>query len=108
MGWRFFRRSFIRKLFRCGSLPRWLKESSDSVIVATTVEPATSSRSDLRDILRLAVPTMLALASQPLLSIGDTAMIGRLGVEPLAARAVGSAIIGAIYWIFAFLSFGTA
>ncbi len=50
---------------------------------------------------------MLALASQPLLSIGDTAMIGRLGVEPLAARAVGAAIIGGIYWIFAFLSFGT-
>jgi putative MATE family efflux protein len=50
---------------------------------------------------------MLALASQPLLSIGDTAMIGRLGVEPLAARAIGSAIIGGIYWIFAFLSFGT-
>lgn len=50
---------------------------------------------------------MLALASQPLLSIGDTAMIGRLGVEPLAARAIGSAISGGIYWIFAFLSFGT-
>jgi putative MATE family efflux protein len=50
---------------------------------------------------------MLALASQPLLSIGDTAMIGRLGVEPLAARAIGAAIIGGIYWIFAFLSFGT-
>jgi MATE family, multidrug efflux pump len=50
---------------------------------------------------------MLALASQPLLSIGDTAMIGRLGVEPLAARAIGSAIVGGIYWIFAFLSFGT-
>ena len=50
---------------------------------------------------------MLPLASQPLLSIGDTAMIGRLGVEPLAARAVGAAIIGGIYWIFTFLSFGT-
>ena len=50
---------------------------------------------------------MLALASQPLLSIGDTAMIGRLGVEPLAARAIGAAIIGGIYWIFTFLSFGT-
>ena len=50
---------------------------------------------------------MLALASQPLLSIGDTAMIGHLGVEPLAARAVGAAIIGGIYWIFTFLSFGT-
>jgi MATE family multidrug resistance protein len=34
-------------------------------------------------------------------------MIGHLGVESLAARAVGAAIIGGIYWIFAFLSFGT-
>ena len=61
----------------------------------------------LSEILRLAVPAMLALASQPLLSIGDTAMIGRLGVEPLAARAIGAALIGGIYWIFAFLTFGT-
>ena len=50
---------------------------------------------------------MLALASQPLLNIGDTAMIGRLGVEPLAARAIGAALISGIYWIFAFLTFGT-
>jgi MATE family multidrug resistance protein len=68
---------------------------------------ADSSHSHLKDILRLAIPAMLALASQPLLSIGDTAMIGRLGVEPLAARAVGAAIVGGIYWIFTFLSFGT-
>ena len=50
---------------------------------------------------------MLALASQPLLNIGDTAMIGHLGFEPLAARAIGAALIGGIYWIFAFLTFGT-
>jgi putative MATE family efflux protein len=75
--------------------------------VATTAEAAGPSRSHVKDILRLAIPAMLALASQPLLSIGDTAMIGRLGVEPLAARAVGAAIIGGIYWIFTFLSFGT-
>jgi putative MATE family efflux protein len=75
--------------------------------VTATAEAAGSSHSHVKDILRLAVPAMLALASQPLLSIGDTAMIGRLGVEPLAARAVGAAIIGGIYWIFAFLSFGT-
>jgi putative MATE family efflux protein len=75
--------------------------------VATTSDAANPSHSHLKDILCLAVPAMLALASQPLLSIGDTAMIGRLGVEPLAARAVGAAIIGGIYWIFAFLSFGT-
>jgi len=75
--------------------------------VATTGDAAGSFSLHLKDILRLAVPAMLALASQPLLSIGDTAMIGRLGVEPLAARAVGAAIIGGIYWIFTFLSFGT-
>ena len=50
---------------------------------------------------------MLAQASQPLLNIGDTAMIGRLGAEALAARAIGAAIIGGIYWVFAFLTFGT-
>ncbi len=63
--------------------------------------------SHLREILALGIPTMLALASQPLLNIGDTAMIGRLGVEPLAARAIGAALISGIYWIFAFLTFGT-
>jgi MATE family multidrug resistance protein len=50
---------------------------------------------------------MLALASQPLLNIGETAMIGKLGAEPLAARAIGAALTGAIYWIFAFLTFGS-
>jgi putative MATE family efflux protein len=75
--------------------------------VTANSEAADSSHSHLKDILRLAVPAMLALASQPLLSIGDTAMIGHLGVEPLAARAIGAAIIGGIYWIFTFLSFGT-
>jgi MATE family multidrug resistance protein len=66
-----------------------------------------SRSSHLREILALGIPAMLALASQPLLNLGDTAMIGRLGVEPLAARAIGAALIGAIYWIFAFLTFGT-
>ena len=72
------------------------------------LNPASSlRRSDLRDILALGIPAMLALASQPLLNIGDTAMIGRLGVEPLAARAIGAALISGTYWIFAFLTFGT-
>jgi putative MATE family efflux protein len=51
---------------------------------------------------------MLAQASQPILNIGETAMIGRLGAEALAARAIGAAIIGSVYWVFAFLTFGTA
>ncbi len=50
---------------------------------------------------------MLAIASEPIFVLADTAMIGRLGVEPLAARAIASSLIGGIYWIFAFLVFGT-
>lgn len=50
---------------------------------------------------------MLAIASEPVFVLADTAMIGRLGVEPLAARAIASSLIGGIYWIFAFLVFGT-
>ena len=65
------------------------------------------SQSHLQEILRLAIPAMLAIASDPLFSIADTAMIGRLGVEPLAARAIGTALIGGIYWLFTFLIFGT-
>ena len=66
-----------------------------------------SSSSHLREILVLAIPAMLAQASLPLLNIGETAMIGRLSAEALAARAVGAAIIGTVYWLFAFLTFGT-
>jgi putative MATE family efflux protein len=65
------------------------------------------AKNHFREILRLAIPAMMAIANEPLLSIADTAMIGRLGVEPLAARATGAALIGGIYWIFTFLVFGT-
>jgi len=50
---------------------------------------------------------MLAIASEPISILADTAMVGRLGVEPLAARAIASSLIGGIYWLFAFLIFGT-
>ncbi len=63
--------------------------------------------SDARDLLRLAVPASLAIASEPVLNIVDTAMIGHLGVEPLAAKAIATSLIGAVSWIFAFLIFGT-
>ncbi|HKA33013.1 MAG TPA: MATE family efflux transporter, partial [Candidatus Binatia bacterium] len=53
------------------------------------------------------IPAMLAIASEPVFVLADTAMIGRLGVDPLAARSIASSLIGGIYWIFAFLIFGT-
>lgn len=53
------------------------------------------------------MPASLAIASEPVLHIADTAMIGRLGVEPLAAKAIATSLMGAVNWIFAFLVFGT-
>lgn len=53
------------------------------------------------------MPASLAIASEPVLNIADTAMIGRLGVEPLAAKAIATSLMGAVNWIFAFLIFGT-
>lgn len=55
----------------------------------------------------MAVPAMLAIASEPILNLADTAMIGHLGVVPLAAKAIASALIGGVYWVFTFLTFGT-
>ncbi len=68
---------------------------------------ADPASSHLKDIFRLAIPAMLAIASDPLFLLADTAMIGRLGVEPLAARAIASSLLGGIHWLFAFLIFGT-
>jgi putative MATE family efflux protein len=39
--------------------------------------------------------------------VADTAMIGRVGVEPLAARALASSLFTGIYWFFSFLLFAT-
>ena len=34
-------------------------------------------------------------------------MIGKLGAEPLAARAISASLTGTVYWVFAFLTFGS-
>jgi len=75
--------------------------------VTILANPTQTKTSHLREIFALGLPAILAQASLPLLNIGETAMIGRLSAEALAARAIGAAIVGTIYWIFAFLTFGT-
>lgn len=60
------------------------------------------------DLVRLAVPVMLASMSTPLMGMVDTAMLGRLGDPALiAAAAVGGTIFTVIYWCFAFLRLST-
>jgi len=68
----------------------------------TTVAPART-----REILALALPAMAALAADPLLSLVDTALVGRLGAVPLAALGINTAVFTAVFWVFNFLTYAT-
>lgn len=62
-----------------------------------------------RRILRLAVPSILANITTPLLALIDTAIAGHLGSERyLAAIAVGGMMFNMLYWFFSFLRAGTS
>lgn len=60
-----------------------------------------------RKILDLALPATLALAADPLLSLVDTALVGRLGSVPLAALGIDAAVFTTVFFGFNFLTYGT-
>ena len=66
-----------------------------------------STATSHRRILALALPATLALAADPLLSLVDTAIVGRLGTTQLAALSVSAALFTATFWLFNFLTYGT-
>jgi MATE family, multidrug efflux pump len=60
-----------------------------------------------REILRLAIPALGALAAEPLYLLVDTAIVGHLGRSQLAALGIASVILGGAFAIFNFLQYGT-
>jgi putative MATE family efflux protein len=60
-----------------------------------------------REIFRLALPALGALAADPLVSLVDTAYVGRLGTRSLGALAIAAAVFGVAFSVFNFLSYGT-
>lgn len=60
-----------------------------------------------REILHLAVPALGALAADPLLSMVDTAVVGHLGVAPLAALGMSVVAFNLAFVVFNFLAYGT-
>jgi len=60
-----------------------------------------------REILRLAVPALGALAAEPLYILVDTAIVGHLGRPQLAALGVAGAILTGLYGLFNFLAYAT-
>ena len=60
-----------------------------------------------RDILRLAVPSLGALIAEPLFVLTDTAMVGHLGVEPLAGLGLASTVLQTAIGLLVFLAYAT-
>jgi putative MATE family efflux protein len=59
------------------------------------------------EIFRLALPALGALAAEPLYLLVDTAIVGHLGREQLAALGIASVILGSSFVVFNFLQYGT-
>ena len=69
----------------------------------TTHPPETLNRS----ILRLALPALGALIAEPLFLIVDAAMVGHLGVAPLAGLGIAGAVLQTIVGLMVFLAYST-
>jgi len=57
--------------------------------------------------LRLAVPAFAALVSEPLFLLADTAVVGFLGTEPLAALSVAGSVLQTVIGLCLFLAYAT-
>lgn len=60
-----------------------------------------------REVLALAVPAFLALVAEPLFLMVDAAIVGRLGVVPLAGLGTASSVLLTAAGVFVFLAYGT-
>jgi putative MATE family efflux protein len=72
------------------------------------VGPAVRLRSPHdREILRLALPALGALAAEPLYILADTAIVGHLGRPQLAGLGLAGIVLAGTFTIFNFLTYGT-
>jgi len=60
-----------------------------------------------REIFRLALPALGALAAEPLYVLVDTAIVGHLGTPQLASLAIAATVMSTVFTIFNFLTYGT-
>ena len=60
-----------------------------------------------REIRRLAIPALGALAAEPLYLLVDTAIVGHLGTAQLAALAIAATVLTTLVTVCVFLTYGT-
>ncbi len=62
-----------------------------------------------REILSIAVPSIITNITTPLLALMDVVIVGHMGnANYIAAIAVGGTIFNMLYWLFAFLRMGSS
>jgi putative MATE family efflux protein len=80
---------------------------------STTRGDVVSVRPDLfrspldRRITALAIPAFGTLAAEPLYLVADTAIVGRLGTQPLAGLALAASVLLFVTSLCSFLAYGT-
>ncbi len=60
-----------------------------------------------REIVRLAIPALGALAAEPLYVLADTAIVGHLGRPQIAALGLAGTVLAGAFTVFNFLTYGT-
>ncbi|HEY8107694.1 MAG TPA: MATE family efflux transporter, partial [Gaiellaceae bacterium] len=60
-----------------------------------------------REIVRLALPALGALAAEPLYVLADTAIVGHLGRPQIAALGLAGTVLAGAFTVFNFLTYGT-
>lgn len=82
-------------------------ESEESEAGAPPRRTPHDTRTQNREILRLAVPAFLALVAEPVFLLTDSAIVGHLGTTALAGLGVASAALLTAAGVFVFLAYGT-
>lgn len=57
--------------------------------------------------ITLAIPVLFSLIAEPITGLIDTGFVTRLGVIPLAALGIGTAVLSLGFWVFNFLGIST-
>lgn len=95
-------------LWHAPSLPQTVGARHDAPVASDPIAVARPfAHPHDREILRLAVPALGALAAEPLYVLVDTAVVGRLGTPQLGGLAVATTLLLTGYVLFNFLAYGT-
>lgn len=88
-------------------MPRAEHTAGQTTKTSPPAAPPLTARARDREVARLALPALGALAAEPTYLLVDTAIVGNLGTTQLAGLAIAATFLGSAFWLFNFLAYGT-